>query len=152
MKTNRAKSRASTSMKAARYLKVVEWSDEDKCFIGRCPGLFAGGVHGDDEAEVYREVCEAAAEWIEIMEADGVPLPPATSGRKYTGNFVVRVSPALHQRAALLAMSRRESLNKYVETAIEEATGVRGERKLDYAVAESPAHGFRLRSKGRRTR
>src|SRR6266480_3968477 len=24
---------------AARHAKFVEWSDEDQCFIGRCPGL-----------------------------------------------------------------------------------------------------------------
>jgi hypothetical protein len=22
---------------AARYIKYVDWSDEDRCFIGRCP-------------------------------------------------------------------------------------------------------------------
>jgi hypothetical protein len=42
-------------MKASdRYLKVVEWSEEDQCYVGSCPGLMIGGVHGDDEAEVYR--------------------------------------------------------------------------------------------------
>ena len=45
--------------RAARYAKFVEWSDEDHCFIGRCPGLFAGGVHGNDEARVYKELCKA---------------------------------------------------------------------------------------------
>jgi len=30
---------------AARYTKFVEWSDEDQCFIGRCPELMLGGVH-----------------------------------------------------------------------------------------------------------
>ncbi len=29
---------------AARYAKFVEWSDEDQCFIGRCPELMAGGT------------------------------------------------------------------------------------------------------------
>jgi hypothetical protein len=24
----------------SRYLKIVEWSDEDGCFIGSCPELF----------------------------------------------------------------------------------------------------------------
>ena len=33
--------------KAARYMKIVEWSDEDGCFVGTCPGLMFGGVHGD---------------------------------------------------------------------------------------------------------
>jgi hypothetical protein len=31
---------------AARYAKFVEWSDENQCFIGRCPELTLGGVHG----------------------------------------------------------------------------------------------------------
>ena len=34
---------------AARYVKVIEWSDDDQCFIGSCPGLFYGGCHGDSE-------------------------------------------------------------------------------------------------------
>ena len=44
---------------AARYTKFVEWSDEDHCFIGRCPEIMAGGVHGSDEARVYAELCQA---------------------------------------------------------------------------------------------
>jgi hypothetical protein len=35
-----------------RYLKIVEWSDEDQCYIGACPGLMLGGIHGDDETKV----------------------------------------------------------------------------------------------------
>ncbi len=62
---------------AARYPKLVEWSDEEGCFVGRCPALFLGGVHGKDEAAVYRELCRAAEEWVEILHTDGVPLPEA---------------------------------------------------------------------------
>lgn len=29
-----------------KYVKLVEWSDEDGCFIGSCPELFSGGCHG----------------------------------------------------------------------------------------------------------
>ena len=104
--------------KAARYLKIVEWSDEDNCFVGRCPGLFAGGVHGNDEAEVYRELCEAAEEWVANLDTDGKPLPPATAGKTYSGKFVVRVSPELHQKAAMKAMARNESLNQFVASAL----------------------------------
>ena len=60
---------------AARYAKFVEWSDEDQCFIGRCPGLFGGAVHGKDEAKVYKELCETVEEWIELLHKDGEPLP-----------------------------------------------------------------------------
>ena len=30
----------------ARYAKVVEWSEEDQCFVGSCSGLIDGGCHG----------------------------------------------------------------------------------------------------------
>ncbi len=36
-----------------RYVKVVAWSEEDQCYVGRCPGLMLGGVHGSDELAVY---------------------------------------------------------------------------------------------------
>src|SRR5579862_2743311 len=34
---------------SARYVKIVEWSNEDQCFVGSCPGLLFGGCHGNDE-------------------------------------------------------------------------------------------------------
>ena len=38
---------------SAKYAKIVEWSDEDQCYIGSAPGLIFGGCHGDDEKEVF---------------------------------------------------------------------------------------------------
>lgn len=63
------------------YLKLVEWSDEDGCFVGTAPGLIYGGCHGPDEVEVYRELCEIVEEAIELYKADGKPLPPPTVGQ-----------------------------------------------------------------------
>ena len=103
---------------AARYPKLVEWSDEDHCFIGRCPMLFSGGVHGKEEAEVYRELCRTAEEWVQILMHDGVPLPKARRSAEYSGKFMVRVSPEIHQRLALKAMAAGESLNSLVAKAL----------------------------------
>jgi predicted HicB family RNase H-like nuclease len=99
--------------RAARYAKFVEWSDEDQCFIGRCPELMGGGVHGDDEAKVYKELCEAVEEWVELLHKDGVPLPEPLAGKKFSGKFVLRVEPALHRRLAAKALAAGESLNTY---------------------------------------
>ncbi len=38
---------------SSRYVKIVEWSDEDQCYVGSCPGLFYSGCHGDNEQEVF---------------------------------------------------------------------------------------------------
>jgi len=65
---------------AARYVKIVEWSDEDGCFVGSCPGLFYGGCHGDDEQTVFAQLCRLVEEVVDLYQADGKPLPPSTSG------------------------------------------------------------------------
>ena len=66
---------------STRYIKIVEWSDEDGCFIGSCPGLFFGGCHGGDEKKVFDELCQMVDDTIALFHEDGKPLPPATSGR-----------------------------------------------------------------------
>ncbi len=65
---------------AKKYLKMVEWSEEDNCFVGSCPGLFYGGCHGEDEQAVFAELCKIVAETIELYEAESKTLPPITSG------------------------------------------------------------------------
>jgi hypothetical protein len=66
---------------SARYIKIVEWSDEDQCFVGQCPGIVGPCCHGDNEAEDYSELCEIVGERREIFKQDGRPLPPPTAGQ-----------------------------------------------------------------------
>ncbi|GDX94706.1 hypothetical protein LBMAG47_03690 [Planctomycetia bacterium] len=61
--------------KGDRYVKVVEWSDDDKCFVGTCPQLMYGGSYGDDATKVFVELCEMVEEAIETLEEAGKPLP-----------------------------------------------------------------------------
>ncbi len=73
---------------SARYVKIVEWSDEDQCFVGSCPGLFYGGCHGQDEKVVFAELCEIVEETIQLYQKDGKPLPPATAGKDYANKML----------------------------------------------------------------
>ena len=66
---------------SAKYIKIVEWSEEDQCFIGNCPGIIGPCCHGDDEVKVYRELCQIVDEWLEIAHQDNKALPPSTVGR-----------------------------------------------------------------------
>lgn len=106
---------------AARYTKYVEWSAEDKCFIGRCPEIMRGGVHGDDEARVYAELCSAVEEMLELMEADGQTLPSPLGDKKFSGKFVLRIEPAMHRRLAAKAIAAGDSLNNFCAKKLAEA-------------------------------
>lgn len=72
---------------SARYAKIVEWSDEDGCYVGSAPGLISGGCHGDDEQAVFEELCRIVEEAIALYERDGKPLPPRTSGRDFVNRM-----------------------------------------------------------------
>jgi predicted RNase H-like HicB family nuclease len=71
-----------------RYVKIVEWSEEDQCFIGSCPGLFYGGCHGDNEKQVFSQLCEIVEETIALYKQDGKLLPPITSGKDYANKML----------------------------------------------------------------
>lgn len=64
-----------------RYVKIVEWSDEDQVYVGSAPGLISGGCHGSDERAVFDELCQIVDEAVALYQIDGKPLPPPTSGR-----------------------------------------------------------------------
>ena len=83
---------------AARYVKVVEWSEEDQCFVGSAPGLVFGGCHGDDEMAVFAELCLIVDEAILLYRREGKPLPPPT---------LMTVSHARVARASIVGWSSR---------------------------------------------
>lgn len=72
---------------SARYAKIVEWSEEDQCYVGSSPGLLYGGCHGSDEEAVFSELCQVVEETIDLYRQDGKPLPPATSGRDFANRM-----------------------------------------------------------------
>ena len=98
---------------ADRYLKIVQWSDEDHCYVGTCPGLMLGGVHGDDELQVYAQLSRVVEEWIAIQHQDQETLPRATARRKYSGKFVLRTGEQIHEALAIEALRAGESLNSF---------------------------------------
>ena len=72
---------------SARYVKIVEWSEEDQCYVGSSPGLLYGGCHGDDEKQVFDELCRIVEETIALYWKDNKALPPPTSGRDFANRM-----------------------------------------------------------------
>lgn len=60
---------------ARQFTRVVQWSDEDGCYVGTSPGLLLGGVHGPDERKVFDELCEVIEEVAALQLIDGKQLP-----------------------------------------------------------------------------
>lgn len=96
-----------------KYIKIVEWSEEDQCYIGTCPGLMLGGCHGDDEVKVYKELSKIVAETLDLYKKDKKPLPPGTAKKNYSGKFLLRTGKEFHKLLSIKALQSEESLNSY---------------------------------------
>lgn len=102
-----------------RYLKIVEWSESDGCYVGTSPGLIVGGVHGKDQKKVFVELCQVVEESIQLLEGEGRPLPEVTADKKYSGKVLLRIPPALHKILALKALKEGNSINRMLQHQLE---------------------------------
>ena len=99
---------------AARdYLRIVEWSAEDRCFMGSAPPLIGRCCHGPTEASVLKQLKRIVDEWIRLRDTEGVTLPAPQRAGHYSGRFLLRVPAPVHQALALKAKAAGKSLNSY---------------------------------------
>ena len=100
------------------YLKIVEWSPEDQCFVGTAPGLILGGIYGNNQRLVFDKLCRAIDEVIALMKKEGHPIPPQVLKSEYSGKIALRIAPDLHRTLAIKATQCGESINKYIEAKL----------------------------------
>jgi predicted RNase H-like HicB family nuclease len=60
------KTKTGPNVKAAarRYRKIVEWSDEDQCFVGSAPPIIGQCCHGESQAAVMKQLTAIVKDWV----------------------------------------------------------------------------------------
>jgi hypothetical protein len=59
-----------------KYHRWVAWSEEDQVYLGRCPDLFLGGVHGKDPIQVAKQLQTVIDEWEIEHGSSASDFPP----------------------------------------------------------------------------
>ena len=104
----------SNTMEYKGYIGSVEFSESDSLFYGKVLGIRAlVSYEGANGGELVEDFHSAVDDYLSLCEAEGTQPEKA-----YKGSFNVRISPELHKRAVIAAMSERISLNTFVEHAI----------------------------------
>ena len=91
------------------YASSIEYSDEDKCFIGHIAGIKDRvGFHGESVTELRNAFQEAVEDYLETCEAVGKqPQKP------YSGNLMLRISPDIHAAVATASQVKGTSINQW---------------------------------------
>ena len=98
------------------YAARIEYGDEDEIFFGRVAGINdIVGFHGETVAELRAALHNAVDGYIDACSKIGKPAE-----KSYSGQFMVRVDPVVHARAALAAQLAGKSLAKWAEERLRE--------------------------------
>jgi len=100
------------------YYAKIEYSSEDDIFFGSIIGIDDSiSFEGNSISELKKVFHEAVDDYLDMCRKMG-----KEPQKYYKGSFNVRISPEIHRKADLLARSKKMSLNKFVENAINEKT------------------------------
>ena len=102
------------TMEYKGYVGSVEFSEEVALFFGKVLGVRALiSYEGENARDLVEDFHSAVDDYLELCAAEGVEPEKA-----YKGSFNVRISPELHKKAAIAAMAKQISLNRFVEESI----------------------------------
>lgn len=99
-------------MNLTHYTYRVTWSPEDDEHVGLCaefPSLsWLAATPEKALAGIRRLVAEVVAD----MQSSAEPIPEPLADKHYSGEFRVRIPPAVHRQLALQAAEQGVSLNR----------------------------------------
>ncbi|MBN1318734.1 MAG: type II toxin-antitoxin system HicB family antitoxin [Anaerolineales bacterium] len=99
------------------YAAKIEYSDEDKCFIGHIAGISdVVGFHGESVSELRLAFEEAVDDYLETC--DLLNRPPQ---KAYSGKLMLRVPPDIHAAVAIAAEISGKSINEWATEKITDA-------------------------------
>ena len=101
-----------------RYAYRVIWSEEDEQHVGLCAEFASLSWLADTPEKALRGIRKVVADVVKDMKANDEAVPEPLSGRRYSGKFMVRVPPEVHQRLALEAAEEDISLNRLVSAKL----------------------------------
>ncbi|MBQ9417268.1 MAG: type II toxin-antitoxin system HicB family antitoxin [Bacteroidales bacterium] len=98
------------------FFGTVAFSEEDGVFFGKIEGINGlVNFEGESVKELTEAFHEAVDDYLSYCESEGI-----APERSYTGVLNVRLSPAVHRRAALQARRSGVSLNAFIRDAVEQ--------------------------------
>ena len=99
-------------MNADHYTYRVTWSPEDGEHVGLCAEFPSLSWLASTPDAALKGVRRVVAQAVEDMRAAGEDVPLPLAEKHYSGEFRVRIPPAVHRALAMQAAEQGVSLNR----------------------------------------
>ncbi len=99
------------------YAASIEYSEVDRCFVGRIIGIRdIIGFHGDSVDKLRTAFEEAVDDYLETCKKIG-----QTPNKPYSGKLMLRVPPEVHAAVATAAGLSGKSINQWAAEKLSKA-------------------------------
>ena len=98
-----------------KYAYRVVWSDDDGEYVGLCAEFPSLSWLDKSQDNAFKGIRKLVAEVVHDLQAQHELIPEPLSSKKFSGKFVVRVTPERHRDLVLEAQENKVSLNRYVK-------------------------------------
>ena len=105
-------------MNIEHYTYRVTWSAEDGERVGLCAEMPSLSWLADTPEATLSGIRAVVAEVVSDLLSSGEPVPEPLAERNYSGEFRVRIPPALHRKLAMDAHEQQVSLNRLVSAKL----------------------------------
>lgn len=99
-------------MKKDKYTYRVTWSEDDNEYAGLCAEFPSLSWLAKTPEKALSGIRKVVDDVVRDMHKHGESIPAPISSRHYSGKFMVRVPPQVHQKLAIQAAESGVSLNR----------------------------------------
>ncbi|MCX6004911.1 MAG: toxin-antitoxin system HicB family antitoxin [Chloroflexi bacterium] len=100
------------------YTYRITWSAEDKEYVGLCAEFPSLSWLGKTPEAALQGIRKLVAETVLDMKSNNENIPEPLSLIRYSGKFVVRITPNMHRDIAIQAAEAGVSINRVVSAKL----------------------------------
>ena len=101
-----------------RYTYRITWSQNDNEYVGLCVEFPSLSWLAETPEIALKGIRKVVADVVKDMQENGETLPEAIACKRYSGRFVVRVIPEVHQELAIQAKESGVSLTRFASSKL----------------------------------
>ena len=106
------------AQKNDKYTYRVTWSEDDNEYVGLCSEFHSLSWLADTPEKALKGIRKLVADVLQDMVENGETIPEPFACKHYSGKFMVRVTPDVHQKLAVQAAESGVSLNRIVSAKL----------------------------------
>jgi predicted RNase H-like HicB family nuclease len=105
-------------MRDDHYTYRVSWSPEDREYVATVIEFRSLSWLAPDPAAALLGLRDLVAQVVDELVTSGEPVPEPLADRQFSGEFRLRIPPALHRALAMEAAEQGVSLNRLVSAKV----------------------------------